>query len=139
MRASTLGASVAEQQQQQQQGQYGGQQYGNQQYGGQQQQYSGDQQADMQPGPRVFAQVELYRQNDALTLSAIPAKYQPTNKGDFTFKAGAFMLSFAKGLQGTGGRPKAGEARFDWANKQVLPQRSACTMLGATPARLTPR
>ena len=33
-------------------------------------------------------------------------------------KGGALLFTFAKGL-GKAGRPKAGEARFDWQNKQV--------------------
>ena len=105
--------------------------------------------------PRLFTNLELYRQNDAMTLSvrhcywggcclgleahshhlylvaslpatpaplqAIPPSLKPTGNaaGDWKLeKAGSVLLTFAKGL-GVSGRPQAGQARFDWQNKQV--------------------
>ena len=55
-----------------------------------------------------------------MLLQAIPPTWKAIDSGAWTVeKSGALLFTFAKGL-GKAGRPKPGEARFDWQNKQVL-------------------
>ena len=55
------------------------------------------------------------------TAQAIPPTWKATGATGANWalaKAGVVLLTYAKGL-GASGRPKLGEARFDWSNKQV--------------------
>ena len=52
-------------------------------------------------------------------MQAIPPTWKSNDSGAWVVdKTGTLLFTFAKGL-GKSGRPKAGEARFDWQNKQV--------------------